>query len=138
MDEKAELFARIKAHLDRADATLAYLDREYDLAIALIESRKQATGPLRAKFEPFVCIKALAPLDKIMNCLAGGGIVCAIIGTPAQWIATASGARVGIVIVQIVSCTKDSANVLYYGGESGVVRNPAKFILCGVLLWMGG
>jgi len=138
IDEKAQLFAEIKAHLGRAESTLTYLDREYDLAIAVIESRKQATGPMHAKFEFVLCIFPVAPIDKIVACLAGGGLVAAIIGTKIEWLA--SGARVtgGVRGVQILSCNATTATVMYSGGATIELQNPGKQILAVVLFWTGG
>ena len=137
-DEKAQLFASVKAHLDRGLNTLAYLDREYDLAVAIIEARKQATGPMRAKMEFVLCIFPLAPLDKIQKCIAEGGLVCAIIGTKLEWTTAAIRATGGVRGVQIMSCSATTAMIMYSGGATIELPNPGKQILAVFLLWPGG
>lgn len=130
-----DYFAKIKAHLDRANATLNYLDGAFDRAITLIDSAP--TGQLCARFEPFTCIFPLAPIDKIQACLAGGGLVCAIIGTKAQWAASANSTKNNVLIVQVTACSATEAKVIYSGGETDILKNPAKMILAGCLFWVG-
>jgi hypothetical protein len=128
--------AKIQAHLDRADTMLSYIvDGELDKAIAILEALPTAT--LRARFEPFTCIFPLAPIDKIQACLAGGGLVCAIIGTKAQWIASAASIKNNVLIVQVVACNATEAKVIYYDGETDTLKDPAKKILAGCLFWVG-
>jgi hypothetical protein len=127
---------KIRAHLERADATLTYLDTAFDAAISLVDN--PPVGALVACFEPFLCILPLAPLEKIMACLASGGLVCAIVGTKAQWLASASSSRGAVRIVQIIECNADEAKVIYSGGKVEVLKLPAKIILGGCLFWVGG
>jgi hypothetical protein len=127
---------KIRAHLERADNTLAYLDKAFDTAISLVDN--PPTGALVACFEPFLCILSLAPLEKVMACLTGGGLVCAIIGTKAEWRISASSSRGTVRIVQIIACSADEAKVIYSGGKVEILKLPAKMILGGCLFWVGG
>lgn len=134
--ESQELFALIKAHIDRADATLSYLDREFDLTIALIESKKKATETLRARFQFVLCIFPSAPIAAISACLAGGGLVFAVLATPAQLIAAATIRTNSISGVQVLSCSQTAAIVRYTGGAEIEIPNPAKAIIMVALFWV--
>lgn len=128
---------RIKEHLERTDAALDYLDGAIDKAVAITDAAIGSTAALHAKFEPFTCIFPLAPIDKIAACLAGGGLVCAIVGTRVQWAASAISNRNNVRIVQLITCNASEAKVIYFGGETDVIKDPAKLILAGCLFWVG-
>jgi len=134
--ESQELFALIKAHIDRADATLSYLDREFDLAVALIESKKEAPSTLRARFQFVLCVFPSAPIADIAACLAGGGLVFAVLATPAQLIAAATIRTKSISGVQVLSCSQTNAIVRYTGGAEIEIPNPAKAIIMVALFWV--
>ena len=130
--------AKLAEHLKRAEVMLGYLDKAFDGAVTLIDSAPTGNLDLHARFEPFICIFPLAPIDKIAQCIAGGGLVCAIIGTKAQWLASAISNKNNVLVVQITKCDAAAASVVYSGGDVDTIANPGKMILAGALFWVGG
>jgi hypothetical protein len=104
--------------------------------VAIVETAANSTSTLRARLEFVLCIFPLAPLDKITACLAGGGLVAAIIGTRLEWTTSALRASGGVRGVRVEACSAASATVTS-GSATETITEPGKKILAVFLFWVG-
>lgn len=128
--------AKIAEHLKRAEVMLTFGDKAFDDAMA--EIGLAPTSPFRFKFEPFVCIIKFAPIAKIQECLTGGGIVIVMIVGEVKWPVSQKVLEYTLKIIQVTDCNETEAKVIYFGGETDVLKDPKTTIVGGALLWVGG
>jgi len=131
-----DFISQLKAHLTRTESALDLLDAQIDRAVAIVETAANSTSTLRARLEFVLCIFPLAPLDKIAACLAGGGLVAAIIGTKLEWTTSALRATGGVRGVRVEACSPASATVTS-GSVTETLAEPGKKILAVFLFWVG-
>jgi len=136
MNETQEFIAKFLAHLKRAETMLDYFDDALDKAVAAVETEQHSTSDMRARFQFVLCVFPSAPIADIAACLAGGGLVFAVLATPAQLIAAATIRTKSISGVQVLSCSQTNAIVRYTGGAEIEIPNPAKAIIMVALFWV--
>jgi len=132
-----DYYAKLGAHLDRADATLTYLDGAFDKAVALIDNPPTGAANQFA-FGQNVCVVPSAPVADIAACLAGGGIVIAGIWMNQKYPATAAALQSGLKIVRVTECNEAQAKIISDMPGVDVLPNPKKYILWVAFLRVGG
>jgi hypothetical protein len=138
MSEIAQnIYARLQAHLKRTELVLAQLDRGLDSIEATVETAANSTSTLRARFEFVLCVFSTAPLDKITACIGGGGLVFAVLASPAKLVAAATIRAKSITGAQVLARSQTTARVRYTDGSEAEIANPAKAIAMVALFWVG-
>jgi len=138
----AQWKAEVEAHLVHSLSLAGYVNSELAKSLELV-AQPPPLVPLNAKFEFVLCIHPLAPIAKIMACLAGGGLVAVIIGTKLEWSISALRVVGGVKGAQVFECSPTQAmiryaDVQYTDNETDKLFDPGRKILAVVLFWVGG
>ena len=133
-----EYIAEVRADFARSAAMLKYSNTALDAAVAKLENPPIGNAS-QFMFRGSTCVVPYAPVADIIECLAGGGIVNAVvIIKPIKWPAAQATLQSNTAMVRITECSETEAKVVCSFPGVDVIKNPKQAILWAAVMKVGG